>query len=56
MNEIMQEIGRIGIVPVVAIENAADAVPLGQALLDAELPCAETVSYTHLTLPTTSRV
>ena len=41
MNEIMQEIGRIGIVPVVAIENAADAVPLGQALIDAGLPCAE---------------
>ena len=41
MNEIMQEIGRIGIVPVVAIDDAADAVPLGQALTDAGLPCAE---------------
>lgn len=41
MNQIMQEIGRIGIVPVVAIEDAADAVPLGQALTDAGLPCAE---------------
>lgn len=41
MNEIMEEIGRIGIVPVVAIDDAADAVPLGQALMDAGLPCAE---------------
>lgn len=41
MNEIMEKIGRIGIVPVVAIEDAADAVPLGQALLDGGLPCAE---------------
>ncbi|MGB1249532.1 MAG: bifunctional 4-hydroxy-2-oxoglutarate aldolase/2-dehydro-3-deoxy-phosphogluconate aldolase [Candidatus Promineifilaceae bacterium] len=41
MNEIMKQIGRIGIVPVVAIEDAADAVPLGQALLDGGLPCAE---------------
>lgn len=41
MNEIMQEIGRIGVVPVVAIEDAADAIPLGKALLDAGLPCAE---------------
>lgn len=41
MNEIMKEIGRIGIVPVVAIDDAADAIPLGQALLDGGLPCAE---------------
>ncbi len=41
MNEVMQQIGAIGIVPVVAIEDAADAVPLGQALTDAGLPCAE---------------
>lgn len=41
MNEIMTKIGDIGVVPVVAIEDAADAVPLGQALLDGGLPCAE---------------
>ena len=41
MNEIMRKIGEIGIVPVVAIEDAADAVPLGQALVDGGLPCAE---------------
>lgn len=41
MNEIMKQIGQIGIVPVVAIEDAADAVPLGRALLDGGLPCAE---------------
>ena len=41
MNEIIQKLGRIGIIPVIAIEDAAQAVPLGKALLDGGLPCAE---------------
>lgn len=41
MNEVIQKLGQIGIIPVVAIEDAASAVPLGQALLDGGLPCAE---------------
>lgn len=41
MNTIIETLGRLGVVPVVAIEDASDAVPLGQALLDGGLPCAE---------------
>jgi 2-dehydro-3-deoxyphosphogluconate aldolase/(4S)-4-hydroxy-2-oxoglutarate aldolase len=41
MNDIVQKLGEIGIIPVVAIEDAATAVPLGQALRDGGLPCAE---------------
>ena len=41
MNKIVQKLGEIGIIPVVAIDDAATAVPLGQALLDGGLPCAE---------------
>jgi 2-dehydro-3-deoxyphosphogluconate aldolase/(4S)-4-hydroxy-2-oxoglutarate aldolase len=41
MNETLQKIGEIGLVPVVAIEDADDAPALGQALLAGGLPCAE---------------
>jgi 2-dehydro-3-deoxyphosphogluconate aldolase / (4S)-4-hydroxy-2-oxoglutarate aldolase len=41
MNEILKKIGDLGIVPVVKIDNAADAVPLGKALLEGGLPLAE---------------
>lgn len=41
MNEILKEISRIGIVPVVKIDNAKDAVPLADALIKGGLPCAE---------------
>ncbi len=41
MSDITQKIGEIGIIPVVAIDDAATAVSLGQALLDGGLPCAE---------------
>lgn len=41
MNTIMQQIGALGIVPVVAIDDAADAPNLAQALIDGGLPCAE---------------
>jgi 2-dehydro-3-deoxyphosphogluconate aldolase/(4S)-4-hydroxy-2-oxoglutarate aldolase len=41
MNEIIQKLGQIGIIPIVTIEEASSAVPLGQALLDGGLPCAE---------------
>lgn len=41
MNEILNQLGTIGIIPVVAIEDADDAVPLGEALLAGGLPCAE---------------
>jgi len=41
MNKILEKIGGLGIVPVVKIENAEDALPLGRALLDGDLPIAE---------------
>ncbi|MCA9980688.1 MAG: bifunctional 4-hydroxy-2-oxoglutarate aldolase/2-dehydro-3-deoxy-phosphogluconate aldolase [Anaerolineales bacterium] len=36
-----QQLGRLGVVPVVVIDNEADAVPLGRALVAGGLPCAE---------------
>ena len=41
MDKITRQLGEIGIIPVVAIDNATQAVPLGKALLDGGLPCAE---------------
>jgi 2-dehydro-3-deoxyphosphogluconate aldolase/(4S)-4-hydroxy-2-oxoglutarate aldolase len=41
MVDVLQRIGALGVVPVIAIDNAADAPKLGQALLDGGLPCAE---------------
>ena len=37
--DMMEQLSRIGIVPVIAINDAADAVPLAQALIDGGLPC-----------------
>ena len=68
--DMMEQLSRIGIVPVIAINDAADAVPLAQALIDGGLPCAEvstiswlravSVSATYtvrfiLTVPTSNR-
>lgn len=41
MNEVIKEIGKIGIVPVVKLDNAKDALPLAKALINGGLPCAE---------------
>ena len=41
MNDIVKQLSKIGIVPVIKIENAADAKPLAKALIDGGLPCAE---------------
>ena len=41
MNDILVKLGNIGIVPVVAIEDAADALELGRALMKGGIPCAE---------------
>lgn len=41
MNDVLKKIGAIGIVPVVKIDDAKDAVPLAKALCDGGLPCAE---------------
>lgn len=39
--EILSKIKETGIVPVVVLEDAKDAAPLGEALLEGGLPCAE---------------
>lgn len=41
MNEVLQKISAIGIVPVIKIEDVEKAVPLAKALCDGGLPCAE---------------
>jgi len=41
MNRILERVGELGIVPVVKIEKAEDALPLGRALIDGDLPIAE---------------
>ena len=41
MNEVLAKIQKIGIVPVVVLNDAKDAKPLGQALCEGGLPCAE---------------
>ena len=41
MNDVLKKIGAIGIVPVVKIDDAKDAVPLAKALCEGGLPCAE---------------
>ena len=41
MNELLQKIHDIGIVPVIAIDDASKAVPLAKALVEGGLPAAE---------------
>jgi 2-dehydro-3-deoxyphosphogluconate aldolase/(4S)-4-hydroxy-2-oxoglutarate aldolase len=41
MNPILEEISLLGIVPVIALDHADDALPLAKALYEGGLPCAE---------------
>ena len=41
MTEMMQQLKKIGIVPVVVLNDAKDALPLGEKLMECGLPCAE---------------
>ncbi len=41
MNKLLERLGEIGVIPVIALEDAKDAAPLGRALVDGGLPCAE---------------
>ena len=41
MNDVLEKIASLRLVPVVKIENSKDAVPLGQALMRGRLPLAE---------------
>ncbi len=41
MNKVLEEIQKIGIVPVVVLDDEKDAKPLAKALCEGGLPCAE---------------
>jgi 2-dehydro-3-deoxyphosphogluconate aldolase/(4S)-4-hydroxy-2-oxoglutarate aldolase len=41
MHKILEEIGLLGIVPVIVLDDERDAEPLAQALVNGGLPCAE---------------
>jgi len=41
MNAVLEQISKIGIVPVVKIDREEDALPMAKALIDGGLPCAE---------------
>ena len=41
MNQVLEALSKIGIVPVVVINDARDAKPLAEALIKGGLPCAE---------------
>ena len=41
MSELLDQIQKMGVVPVVAIQNEQDAMPLADALIEGGLPCAE---------------
>ncbi len=41
MNKVLEEISKIGIVPVIALDKVEDAEPLAKALVEGGLPCAE---------------
>lgn len=41
MNKVLEEISKIGIVPVIALDRVEDAEPLAKALVEGGLPCAE---------------
>lgn len=41
MNPVLEQISKIGIVPVIKIDDVEKAVPLAKALVDGGIPCAE---------------
>jgi len=41
MHKVLEEIGKIGIVPVIKIDDVEKAVPLARALIAGNIPCAE---------------
>ena len=40
MNKVLEDISKIGILPVVVLEETKDAKPLAKALCSGGLPCA----------------
>ncbi len=47
MNQVLEKIQEIGIIPVVVLEDAKDAAPLAKALIEGGLPCAEVTFRTE---------
>ena len=47
MNKVIEELSKIGIVPVIALDDAKDAEPLAKALIEGGLPCAEVTFRTE---------
>jgi 2-dehydro-3-deoxyphosphogluconate aldolase/(4S)-4-hydroxy-2-oxoglutarate aldolase len=47
MHDVVKQLSKIGIVPVIKIEDPADAAPLAKALIDGGLPCAEVTFRTE---------
>ena len=47
LNKVLEEIQKIGIVPVVKIDRVEDALPLAKALCEGGLPCAEVTFRTE---------
>lgn len=41
MNQVLEQFQKIGIIPVVVLDDVKDAEPLGRALMEGGLPCAE---------------
>ena len=41
MNKMIEQFRKIGIIPVVVLDDAKDALPLAKALCEGGLPCAE---------------
>ena len=41
MNDLLQKVSDLGVVPVVVLNDAKDAAPLAKALVEGGLPCAE---------------
>ena len=47
MNDVLKRFQEIGIIPVVVLNDAKDAAPLGKALVEGGLPCAEVTFRTE---------
>jgi 2-dehydro-3-deoxyphosphogluconate aldolase/(4S)-4-hydroxy-2-oxoglutarate aldolase len=47
MHSVLEALGKIGIVPVIKIDDAAKAVPLAKALIAGGIPCAEVTFRTQ---------
>lgn len=56
MNEILQRISEIGIVPVIAINDVEKAIPLAKALVAGGLPCAEVTFRTECAAEAIKRI